>query len=98
MSHSQNTSTHNKPPSAIVNYHTKPSSTLLPPTVSNPTYIESSASLSEPITPFHGLDHKYTPEEDLQHIETPVTFSRVLQPSTKHEYKFCHARLSYTAL
>ena len=51
------------------NYHiTHP---YAPPstTVSNPTYITSSTSISEPIKPFDGLDHKYTPEDYLQHIE-----------------------------
>ena len=41
--------------------------------------------------PFDGLDHKYTPEEFLKHIEARVTFSSGLQPSTSHEYKFWHA-------
>ena len=43
--------------------------------MSHPTYINSSTSISEPIKPFDGLDHKYTPEEYLQHIEARVTFS-----------------------
>ena len=42
--------------------------------------------------PFSGLDHKYTPEEYLHHIEARVTFPLVLEPSTEHEYKFWHAR------
>ena len=37
-------------------------------TMSHPTYINSSTSISEPIKPFDGLDHNYTPEEYLQHI------------------------------
>ena len=50
--------------------------------------------------PFDGLDHKYTPEEYLQHIEARVTFSLGLQPTTSHEYKFWHARrmVFYTML
>ena len=48
-------------------------------TVSNPTYINSFTSISEPIKPFDGLDHKYTREEYLQHIEARVTFSLGLQ-------------------
>ena len=43
--------------------------------ISNPTYKSSSASISEPIKPFDGLDHKYTPEEYAEHIEAGVTFS-----------------------
>ena len=60
--------------------------------MSHPTYINSSTSISEPIRPFDGLDHNYTPEEYLQHIETRVTFSLGLQPTSEHEYKFWHAR------
>ena len=60
--------------------------------MSHPTYINSSTSISEPIKPFDGLDHNYTPEEYLQHIEARVTFSLGLQPALEHEYKFWHAR------
>ena len=60
--------------------------------MSHPTYINSSTSVSEPIKPFDGLDHNYTPEEYLQHIEARVTFSLGLQPTSEHEYKFWHAR------
>ena len=60
--------------------------------MSHPTYISSSTSISEPIKPFDGLDHKYTPEDYLQHIEARVTFSLGLQPTLEHEYKFWHAR------
>ena len=61
-------------------------------TMSHPTYINSSTSISEPIKPFDGLDHNYTSEEYLQHIEARVTFSLGLQPTSEHEYKFWHAR------
>ena len=64
--------TYNILPSSNVNYHKIHCSTLLDATVSNPTYINSSASISEPIKPFDGLDHKYTPDH-LQHIEACVT-------------------------
>ena len=60
--------------------------------MSHPTYINSSTSISEPIKPFDGLDHNYTPEEYLQHIEARVTLSLGLQPTLEHEYKFWHAR------
>ena len=53
--------------------------------------MNSSSSISEPIKPFDGLDHKYTPEEYLQHIGARFTFSLGLQPTTSHEYKFWHA-------
>ena len=62
------------------------------PTISQPTYINYSTSISEPIKPFDGLDHNYTPEEYLQHIEARVTFSLGLQPTSDHEYKFWHAQ------
>ena len=51
--------------------------------MSQPTYINSSTSKSEPIKPFDGLDYKYTPEEYLQHIEARVTFSLGLQPTSE---------------
>ena len=60
--------------------------------MSHPTYITSSTSISEHIKFFDGLDHNYTPEEYLQHIEARVTFSLGLQPTSEHEYKFWHAR------
>ena len=69
-----------------------PFSTLAPSTLYTPTYINASTSISEPIKSFDGLDHNYTPEEYLQHIEARVTFSLGLQPITAHEYKFWHAR------
>ena len=56
-------------------YNTTPPSTISHNTMSHPTYINSSTSISEPIKPFDGLDHNYTPEEYLQHIEARVTFS-----------------------
>ena len=73
-------------------YNTTPPSTISHNTLSHPTYINSSTSISEPIKPFDGLDHNYTPEEYLQHIEARVTFSLGLQPTSEHEYKFWHAR------
>ena len=72
--------------------HTLPLPTLTPPTHNTPTYINASTSISEPIKSFDGLDHNYTPEEYLQHIEARVTFSLGLKPTTVHEYKFWHAR------
>ena len=66
--------------SNIPTYNTTPS-TISHNTMSHPTYINSSTSISEAIKPFDGLDHNYTPEEYLQHIEARVTFSLGLQPT-----------------
>ena len=73
-------------------YNTTPPSILSHNTMSHPTYINSSTSISEPIKSFDGLDHNYTTEEYLQNIEARVTFSLGLQPTLEHEYKFRHAR------
>ena len=73
------------------NYHITLSSAQPLTTVSNPTCINSSASISEPIKPFDGLDHKYTPEDYLQHIEARDTFSLGLQPTNPFDYNFWHA-------
>ena len=84
----------NIPPDSFNSHttHTIPSSATPLPTLNTPTNINSSASISEPIKLFDGLDHNYTPEEYLQHIETRVTFSLGLQPNTAHENKFWHSR------
>ena len=82
---------HNTPTTSITNisnvptYNTTPPSTISQSTLSQPTFINSSTSLSEPIKPFDGLDRNYTPEEYLQHIEARVTFSLGLQPTLEHE-------------
>ena len=68
--------------------HTIPPTTIPLPTLNTPTYINSATSISEPNKPFDILDHNYTPEVYLQHIEARVTFSLGLQPPTAHEYKF----------
>ena len=73
-------------------YHTVQPSTKSQNTIPQPTYINSFTSISGPIKPFDGLDHKYTPENSLQNIEARVTFSLGLQPNSEHEYKFWHAR------
>ena len=69
-----------------------PSITTPYPDITNTNYINSSAVFSEPIKPFDGLDHNYTPEEYLQHIEACVTFSLGLQLTSTNEYKFWNAR------
>ena len=61
--------------SNVPTYNTAPPSTLPQSTLSQPTFISSSTSISEPIKLFDGLDRNYTPEEYLQHIEARVTFS-----------------------
>ena len=73
-------------------YNTVPPSTISHNTISHPTNINSSTSISEPLKPFDGLDHNYTPEEYLQHIEARVAFSLGLQPTSEHKYIFWHAR------
>ena len=91
--HFHNTSTTSfSNPSNVPTYNTVPPSTISHNTISHPTYINSSTSILEPIKPFDGLDHNYTPEEYLQHIEARVTFSLGLQPTSENEYKFWHAR------
>ena len=64
------------------NYHITHPFTQSSTTISNPTYINSSTSISEPIKSLDGLDHKYTPEEYLQHIEARVPFSQGLHSTT----------------
>ena len=81
-------STSSNPPTT----HTISPTTIPLSTLNTPTYINSATSISEPIKPFDGLDHNYTPEEYLQHNDARVTFSLGLQPPTAHEYKFWHAR------
>ena len=39
------------------------------------TFINTSASIPEPMKPFDGLDHSYTPEEYLQQVEARLTFA-----------------------
>ena len=78
--------------SNVLTYNTAPPSTIPQSTLSQPAFINSSFSISKHIKPFDGLDHNYTPEEYLQHIEARVTFSLGLQPILEHEYKFWHAR------
>ena len=78
--------------SNIHTYNTVPPSTISQSISPQPTYINPSTSISEPIKPFDGQDQTYTPEEYSQHIEARVTFSLGLQPTSEHEYKFWHAR------
>ena len=86
------TNIHKKPPntSDTTTYLTMPSSTKPFPTISNPTYINFSASISEIIKSFDGLDQIYKLGEYLQHFEARVTLSSGTQPTTDHEFKFWH--------
>ena len=63
--------------SNIPMYNTVPPSTIPQSTVSGPTLINSSLSISEPIKPFVGINHNYPLEEYLHHIEACVTFHSV---------------------
>ena len=89
---------HNTPTTSFTNIsnvptcNTEPPSSISQNTISQPTYINPSTSISERIQPFDGLDHNYAPEEYLQHIKARVTFSLGLQPTSENEYKFWHAR------
>ena len=40
------------------------------------TFINTSASIPEPMKPFDSLDHSYTPEECLQQVEARLTFAK----------------------
>ena len=44
------------------------------------TFINTSASIPEPMKPFDGLDHSYTPEEYLQQVEARLTFAISEEP------------------
>ena len=44
------------------------------------TFINTSASIPEPMKPFDGLDHSYTPEEYLQQVEARLTFATGEEP------------------
>ena len=74
--------------SNIPSHNRVPPSTIPQSTVLHPTYINSSTSIPEPVEPFDRLDHNYTPEEYLQHIEARVTFSLGLQLTSDHKNKF----------
>ena len=51
------------------------------------TFINTSASIPEPMKPFDGLDHSYTPEENLQQIEARLTFA-IGEESQNNPVKF----------
>ena len=56
------------------------------------TFINTSASIPEPMKPFDGLDHSYTPEEYLQ-VEARLTFAIGEQPQNNPvKYRSWHNR------
>ena len=57
------------------------------------TFIKTSASISEPMKPFDGLNHSYTPEEYLQQVEARLTFAIGEEPQNNpNKYRSCHNR------
>ena len=48
------------------------------------TFINTSASIPEPMKPFDGLDHSYTPEEYLPQVEARLTFAIGEEPQKNH--------------
>ena len=57
------------------------------------TFINMSASIPEPMKPFDGLDHSYTPEEYLQQVEARLTFATGEEPQNNPiKYKSWHNR------
>ena len=57
------------------------------------TFMNMSASIPEPMKPFDGLDHSYTPEEYLQQVEARLTFAIGEEPQNNPiKYKSWHNR------
>ena len=57
------------------------------------TFINTSASIPEPIKHFDGLDHSYTPEEYLQQVEARLTFAIGEEPQNNPiKYRLWHNR------
>ena len=57
------------------------------------TFMNMSASIPEPLKPFDGLDHSYTPEEYLKQVEARLTFVIGEEPQNKPiKYKSWHNR------
>ena len=61
------------------------------------TFMNMSASIPEPMKPFDGLDHSYTPEEYLQQVEARLAFAIGDEPQNNPiKYKSWHSRrMSY---
>ena len=57
------------------------------------TFINTSASAPEPMKPFDGLGHSYTPEEYLQQVEARLTFAIGEEPQNNPaKYRSWHNR------
>ena len=57
------------------------------------TFINTSASIPEPMKPFDGLDPSYTPEKDLQQVEARLTFAIGEEPQNNPiKYRSWHNR------
>ena len=57
------------------------------------TFINTSASIPEPMKPLDGLDHSYTPEEYLQQVEARLTFAIGEEPQNSPvKYRSWHNR------
>ena len=57
------------------------------------TFMNMSASIPEPMKPFYGLDHSYTPEEYLQQVEARLPFAIGEEPQNNPiKYKSWHNR------
>ena len=57
------------------------------------TFINTSASIPEPMKPFDGFDHSYTPEEYLQQEEARLTFAIGEEPQNNPvKYRSWHNR------
>ena len=57
------------------------------------TFINTSASIPEPLKPFDGLDHSYTPEEYLQQEEVRLHFAIGEEPQNNPiKYRSWHIR------
>ena len=52
------------------------------------TFINTSASIPEPMKPFDGLDLSYTPEEYLQQVEARLTFAIGEEPQKTYPVKY----------
>ena len=57
------------------------------------TFINTSASIPEPMKPFDGLDHSYTPDKYLQQVEARLTFAIGEEPQNNPvKYRSWHNR------
>ena len=57
------------------------------------TFINTSASIPEPVKPFDGLYHSYTPEDNLQQVEARLTFAIGEEPQNNPvKYRSWHNR------